>query len=311
MALVRVPDPNDPGLSAADWTTFTTLVKRKILDTNGPLPPQDSSGDIPKGFIAYIGGTLYYNNADLTPSGTPSRYIQITPSGATATAAYVANLSGVTWNSEYCGWYDVSGNLYVFDEVYAISDSQITEKHTRYIQSSIGNTEKLTGSGSWTVPAGVTRAKIIMSGGGGGGGGGGAYNPSTGQHTDGSAGSNGGDTTMTGVDTASGGVGGAGGNANPSDAAISDAPDMTAYNGIVPGAPGGFGGPAPNGSANTQPGFPGFPGLVVTDVLAVNPGDSISYSCGSGGGGGAHGTGWTYLGGDGGNGANGWILIEY
>lgn len=163
MAWVRVTEPTDPVADDADWTDIKGWVQKLLLQVNGALIEQNSDGDIEKGSLVYIGGTLYYNDADLTPSGTASLYIKISPSGATATAAYVSSLSGVSWNSEYCGWYDTSGNLYVFDEGWAFYIGQITELHSRYVGIDKYNNTNI--AGSLLVKNSVTGMTGLASGG--------------------------------------------------------------------------------------------------------------------------------------------------
>ena len=316
MALVRVSDPTDPAASDADWTALIAVVKTMALQLNGgALVVKNASDEIEKGSVFIIGDTVYYADADTAISGTSSAYVQITPSGATATAAFVASLAGVSWNSTYVGWYDGSGNLYVFDEGYALAEGEISEVHSRSVNmaedgdvyvpgvlTGIGRIEKLTGSGNWSVPAGVRRVKVTMSGGGGGAGGGGG----TTRGGDGSAGS---ETTFTGASSAApGGRPGAGGRSGSATTGESAIPwGSLYYDGYPIGAIGGNEG---GGASGALSGGRGGAGRVVIEVVTVTPGSSIAYSCGAGGSGGSGGTG-TYAGGSGADGANGWIILEY
>jgi hypothetical protein len=77
-----------------------------------------------------IGGTLYLATTATAITGTPSDFVKITPSGATAAAAYVTNLTGVTWNSVWNFYEDVSGNAYLFDEAKQVSLGVITSPKT-------------------------------------------------------------------------------------------------------------------------------------------------------------------------------------
>lgn len=191
----------------------------------------------------------------------------------------------------------------------------------------IGSVETITsGSGNWTVPAGVYRVKYTITAGGGGGGGIG------GAETDGTDGSNttfnttiiasgGKKGVLSGVDadggiggTATGGTinipgGGGGSGGGSSDSKVGGASywggggagartsaagkDADAYGG------GGSGGA---GSANAASSA-GAGGTCI-GVLTVTPGDLIPYSVGAGGTGGA---------GDfpGGDGKGGIIVLEY
>jgi len=75
-----------------------------------------------------MGGTVYHSTAATAIGGGASAYIKLTPSGdgSTLAADYVADLTGVTWNSTYNGYYDISGNAYVFDELDAYYANEIS-----------------------------------------------------------------------------------------------------------------------------------------------------------------------------------------
>lgn len=85
---------------------------------------------VKKGSLFNIGGAMYIADADTNITGTASDYVKITPAGATASASYVANLTGVTWNTAYNGYYDGTGNLYIFDEAKALSSGAISTIYT-------------------------------------------------------------------------------------------------------------------------------------------------------------------------------------
>lgn len=181
------------------------------------------------------------------------------------------------------------------------------------------------GSGNWTVPAGVYRVKYTVTGGGGGGGG----------RDGGGPGSDGGDSTLNGTITAGGGIGGS--NSNPADAGppggAAAGGDINipggggaagtglstgtvggasywggggagcgpASNGIDAGAYGAGGGGAQGASGAAASGSAG--GTCI-GVLSVTPGQLIPYSVGAGG---AGGTGTR----TGGAGKDGIIVLEY
>lgn len=141
------------------------------------------------------------------------------------------------------------------------------------------------GSGNYTVPAGVYRLKVTCVGGGGGGGA--ALN-----------GSGGGSTTFGSLTGGGGGAGllvgtdGGGGSASGGDINLS---------GITGGSPAyfstlGAGGAGSGGGGN------GGSGAVCTGVVAAEPGDVIAYAVGGGGAGGSGG---------GVAGSTGIIIIEY
>lgn len=189
----------------------------------------------------------------------------------------------------------------------------------------IGTITSLTsGSGNWTVPAGVYRVKYTVTGGGGGGGGRGAGNGS---------GGDGGNTTFNSTIVAVGGKGGAtavgtsgpaGGGASGGDINIpgggggpgggdgdSDAGGASFWGG------GGFGGYSTGGgdglaygsgggggSTGSNAASSGSAGGTCIGILTVTPGDLIPYSVGAAG---AAGTGAQ----PGGAGAGGIIVLEY
>ena len=89
-----------------------------------------STAHIAKGSFFAIGGSIYVADSDTAITGTSSAYVKLTPSGTTASPSYVASLTGVTWSDTYNGYYDGSGNLYIFDEVVARNAGAITELKT-------------------------------------------------------------------------------------------------------------------------------------------------------------------------------------
>lgn len=133
MAITRLTAPSDPAAADTDWTELLALKDAIFLAANGPIL-RVSGGNIVKGAVFQIGGTVYLADADTAIAGTASDYVQITPAGASASAAYVANLSGVTWNQTYNGWYDGSGNLYIFDEGTALLAGEISTLSAGYVQ---------------------------------------------------------------------------------------------------------------------------------------------------------------------------------
>jgi hypothetical protein len=76
---------------------------------------------------------VYRADADEAITGTASKYVRITPAGASASAAYVSSLAGVSWNNQYNGYYDASGNLYIFDESRALYDGAVATVKTRFV----------------------------------------------------------------------------------------------------------------------------------------------------------------------------------
>lgn len=125
MAIVRVATPNDVPLSVSDYQRQNNMLNLLLLALD--CPKRIQSYAIWAGAFFNIGGVGYIAD-DLTPiSGTTSPYVKITLSAdkLTATASFVANLTGVSWNHAYKGYYDAAGNLYEFDEVKAMAAGAI------------------------------------------------------------------------------------------------------------------------------------------------------------------------------------------
>lgn len=118
MAINRLDFGTVPNPVGGDWALNAAILAKAFQNDYSPL--QVDSTNIPQGATFQVGGVIYYTASDTAITGTPSLYVKLTPnvgdSGATLDAAFVANLSGVTWNKIYNGYYDVSGNLYIFDE---------------------------------------------------------------------------------------------------------------------------------------------------------------------------------------------------
>lgn len=111
----RIAAPGSSPTSVADYSAIVAQLAAIVLDKEAPIRILGSS--VLAGSFLSIGGVLYIVNGDAAISGTASDYVKITPSGASATASFVADLTGVTWNDAFKGYYDVSGNLYIFDEL--------------------------------------------------------------------------------------------------------------------------------------------------------------------------------------------------
>ena len=269
MAIDLLANPTATAPTAlADYQAILTQLVANGQAFTGRLIVQGSN--IKAGTVILIGGVLYKATTDTAITGTASSYVKITPSGATASAAFVANLTGVTWNDAYGGYYDGSGNLHVFDEGLAVHSGAIAGAKTEIGVSSIANEVKggtiLTGSGNWVCPSNVYYVRVTMGGGGGGGGGGGDYT--------GGAGSG-----------AGGGGGGAGGLLIST---VSVVPGTTyAYVNGAGGAGGALQTTGTAGSAST------FNGLSANG--GAGGGGGIGQNPGTGGGAGAGGAGGGYF----------------
>lgn len=124
MAINRVDYPANL-TDQADFSAHGELIETRFLDQSY-APQFVVAGEIPQGVVLQIGGVVYRADSDTAITGAASDYVRIVPDGATATAEYVANLSGVTWNTQYNGYYDTSGNLYVFDEGVAVYNGELS-----------------------------------------------------------------------------------------------------------------------------------------------------------------------------------------
>lgn len=134
MSIIRIPYPEPLPVDTDDYVKQNNLLEQLFLCTYRPI--EIISGNIQKGTVLHCGGTVYYTNSDTAITGTPSDYVKLTPSGdgSSLSASYVANLTGVTWNQAYNGYYDVSGNLYIFNEAIALGAGEIATVKTKYLQ---------------------------------------------------------------------------------------------------------------------------------------------------------------------------------
>lgn len=123
IARVNIPTPTAP-VGVADYQAQLDQITALNQAFTGRNPVDGST--IRAGTVMMVGSVLYKSTTDTAITGTPSLYVKIIPSGATASASFVASLSGVSWNHAYGGYYDGSGNLYLFDEDLALAIGAIT-----------------------------------------------------------------------------------------------------------------------------------------------------------------------------------------
>ena len=131
MAINKITDPSALPTSTDDYVAQNNAINTHTLNTTPPYPV--SGSNIVKGSVFNIGGDLFYTDSDTAITGVSSDYVKLTPGATTAVPTYetAANITAnVTWNDAYNGYYDSSGNLYIFDEVNAFSDDVITELKT-------------------------------------------------------------------------------------------------------------------------------------------------------------------------------------
>lgn len=127
MAIDKLTSPQALATSPNDWIAAVNLIEKLYLGHEIPVRIDYDNDLVLKGSVFQIGGSVYIASADTSITGTPSDYVKIIPGVSTATAAYVANLTGVTWNDTYNGYYDVGGNFYIFDEDKAYYEGVITD----------------------------------------------------------------------------------------------------------------------------------------------------------------------------------------
>ena len=136
MAINRVDYPTVPNPVSGDWAKAIELIEKAMQNINNPI--QVDGSNIPEGATFQIGGVVYYTDSDTAITGTGSDYVKLTPnagdSGATCDATYIANLTGITWNKIRNGYYDISGNLVIFDEVKAILASALVGGNSKFAE---------------------------------------------------------------------------------------------------------------------------------------------------------------------------------
>ena len=175
MALVLISGPDNAPSTTADWDKINDVLQTIGLDINSPV--RISGSNILRGSVFFFAGAWYVATSDTAISGNATDYVRLTNSAGTVSAAFVSSLSGVTFNRTWNGWYDSSSRLYLFDEVRAYAEGAITAPVTiknyrpslnwskalsRVLSAAqlsrffrLGSEVVLTGSGTWTVPAGV------------------------------------------------------------------------------------------------------------------------------------------------------------
>jgi hypothetical protein len=308
---VSVVTPTAP-VAVADYQAIISQLEARIDSFSGREIVDGST--IRAGTIMSIGGVAYKATTDTTITGTPSAYVKITPAGATASASFVANLTGVTWNHAYGGYYDGSGNLHVFDEGKAVADGAITVPYTHYGVSAGPRTRTFTSTGAFVVPKGVDTVWVTgcAAGGNGGAGQSGGSTPGDGggmglsciKHkvsvTSGSSitvtiGAVGANTTFGGFIALAFGV-----TAGGKLGLFAGSSGSTA--GAVSGGVGGSSSPIPYGST---PGSAGTAGSVGGGAGGLNGGGGGGGGNNVGGNGGNGGNGNNYGSGGGGGGASG------
>ncbi|MDD5303030.1 MAG: hypothetical protein PHS14_07955 [Elusimicrobia bacterium] len=126
MAIEKIPFPASVPAAVSDYQKQNALLMALVKSVDGAQ--KVVGGNVVHGAVFNVGGTLYVATSDTAISGVASDYVKLTPSVDTLTLvpSYVASLAGVSWNAEYKGYYDGSGNLYEFDEAKAIYDGALS-----------------------------------------------------------------------------------------------------------------------------------------------------------------------------------------
>ena len=149
MAIVKITSP----LATAP-NVFASPVINQLLalavDCNHGY--RIGGGVVKKGSLWNIGGVMFIADADTAILGSKNQglsncamAIKFSVSGNKATATYVSNLTGVSWNGEYQGYYDASGNMYYYKckkEVYTAEGSALLLGQDPVVRTIIGSVNK-------------------------------------------------------------------------------------------------------------------------------------------------------------------------
>lgn len=116
MSIILIEQTESVPINDLSWTKVLNTDKFYNLGVSNPVDYDFSGDTLKKGVLINIGGSNYSVTADEAITGTVSPYVKITPSGSTASASFVTDLTGVSWNDTYNFYEDVSGNAYIFNE---------------------------------------------------------------------------------------------------------------------------------------------------------------------------------------------------
>lgn len=133
MAIEKITAPSAVPASVADWEAVLDIQAALLLAVQGA--ERIVGGNVVKGAVFLVGGATYLATADTAITGSASDYVKLTVSidGLTLEPSYVADLTGVAWDSANNGYYDIDGNLYVFDELKALAGAAIAAAALRAI----------------------------------------------------------------------------------------------------------------------------------------------------------------------------------
>lgn len=181
---VKILGPGDAPVELLDWQKISEIMQATWLRLNAPLAVVGTN--VKRGSSVCLGGQWYVATLDEAITGTESPYVKLTVSGATLVASFASNLTGVSWNDEWAGWYDIAGGYYFFDEIKAFSVGAIDRIYSSERWSpalnwtialnrvlSSANISRLfhpdtktvmNASGTYTVPAGVYQIDVLLQG---------------------------------------------------------------------------------------------------------------------------------------------------
>lgn len=183
MALVKIDSPSDAPVAIADWYKINAVLQTIGNGMGGGSRVIGST--FPRGAALFYAGAWYIADADTAITGTASKYVKITNTAGVLSLSFVDNITGVTWNKSYQGYYDASTNMYFFDEVvaygdgvidtlYTVVNSRLSQEFSKIISNistnykrllrPIGKTILTAGSGTYTVPDGVYSIEVFMIG---------------------------------------------------------------------------------------------------------------------------------------------------
>lgn len=128
MPISKITAPSETPSALSDYQAQNALLSALLLAVQGA--ERIVGSNVVKGAVFQVGGATYLATADTAISGSASDYVKLTVSvdGLSLAPSYVADLTGVTWSSTYNGYYDVNGNLYIFDELKAYAAGTIVAK---------------------------------------------------------------------------------------------------------------------------------------------------------------------------------------
>lgn len=127
IVLLTAPNPTSPS-SISDYQYQNAYITATLQAFTGRAIVNGAT--IKAGTVIKIADVLYKSTTDTAITGTETPYVKITPSGASASASFVADLTGVSWSHAHGQYLDGSGNLHVFDEAKAIKDGELSVAFT-------------------------------------------------------------------------------------------------------------------------------------------------------------------------------------